>query len=191
MGSPAQYRNPEDRAKLIDTLKREGSVTNYEVELVTKTGEPRIALISAALQGETISGMILDITVSRRATEALRQFEKSVSFADERRAVIILDVNVWMGGTANAKAHYMNIVKMTKNAIRNSGLPIDRTLLMIKTLYDCHDETQWHCARNNQLIREVSSESGMPLFDFDKLWKEHGLDPTRALRRDKIGRAHV
>ena len=128
----------------------------------------------------------LPFTFQERATEALRQFEKSVSFADERRAVIILDVNVWMGGTANAKAHYMNIVKMTKNAIRNSGLPIDRTLLMIKTLYDCHDETQWHCARNNQLIREVSAESGTPLFDFDKLWKEHGLDPTRALRRDGI-----
>ena len=128
----------------------------------------------------------LPFTFQDRATESLRQFEKSVSFEDERRAVVILDVNVWMGGTANAKAHYLNIVKMTKNAIRNSGLPIDRTLLMIKTLYDCHDEDQWHCARNNQLIREVSAESGMPLFDFDKLWKEHGLDPQRALRKDGI-----
>ena len=26
----------------------------------------------------------------------------------------------------------------------------------------------------------------MPLFDFDKLWKEHGLDPQRALRKDGI-----
>ncbi len=76
MGSPAQYSNPDDREKLIDTLKREGSVTNYEVELVTKTGQPRTALISATLQGETISGMILDITVSRRATEALRESEE-------------------------------------------------------------------------------------------------------------------
>ncbi len=76
MGSPAQYRNPEDWEKLIDALKRDGSVTNYQVELVTKTGEPRTALISAALHGDTISGMILDITARRRATEAMRESEE-------------------------------------------------------------------------------------------------------------------
>ena len=100
--------------------------------------------------------------------------------------MIILDVNVWMGGTANAKAHYMNIVKMTKNAIRNGGLP--------HRSHAADDQDSVRLPRRDAVaLREEQpahprGELGesMPLFGFDKLWKEHGLDPTRALRRDGI-----
>ena len=58
----ARYAKPRDRNILIEKLKTSGRVTNFSFELKTKTGKTKKGLLSAALDGETISGMIVDIT---------------------------------------------------------------------------------------------------------------------------------
>ncbi len=71
-----RYKNPRDREKLIETLRKTGRVQDFEVELLTSSGETRSALVSATLEGEEISGMVLDITERKRAEEARRQSEE-------------------------------------------------------------------------------------------------------------------
>jgi diguanylate cyclase (GGDEF)-like protein len=66
-----RYANVKDRHVLIEKLKQVGRVSNLSFELVTKTGNTRKGLLSAALDGETISGMIVDITDLDRAREQL------------------------------------------------------------------------------------------------------------------------
>ena len=66
-----RYANVKDRDVLIEKLKQVGRVSNLSFELVTKTGNTRKGLLSAALDGETISGMIVDITDLDRAREQL------------------------------------------------------------------------------------------------------------------------
>jgi diguanylate cyclase (GGDEF)-like protein/PAS domain S-box-containing protein len=66
-----RYANVKDRDVLIKKLKQAGRVTNFSFELVTKTGNTRKGLLSAALEDETISGMIVDITDLDRAREQL------------------------------------------------------------------------------------------------------------------------
>ena len=70
------YQKPEDRQAFIETLKKHGSLSNYELKLVTKTGRHRDILISGTLEGDTLSGMILDVTEPKKLEEQLRQAQK-------------------------------------------------------------------------------------------------------------------
>jgi PAS domain S-box-containing protein len=71
-----RYNNLSDRQHLIESLKTKGKVDNLELELLTKTGKKRFALLSAILQGDVMSGMIMDITERKQAEEALREREE-------------------------------------------------------------------------------------------------------------------
>ena len=82
--------------------------------------------------------------------------------------------------------HYNNIIAWTKEAVMLSGLPIERTVLMMKTLYECGDEGSWHCERNNELIRRAGEANGVPVFDFAETFDRKGLSPETALRHDGI-----
>jgi diguanylate cyclase (GGDEF)-like protein/PAS domain S-box-containing protein len=57
-----RYRNPGQRADLLRTLKKMGRTSGFEIEAVTKTGSTKDVLVSANLTGETLSGIIVDIT---------------------------------------------------------------------------------------------------------------------------------
>jgi len=70
-----RYKNLKDREVLIENLKKTGKVSNFEVEILTKTGETRDMLLSATLVGDTISGMIMDVTEQRRAEKAVKESE--------------------------------------------------------------------------------------------------------------------
>ncbi len=62
------YKNREDRLKLLEILKKDGKVIGFETQLVSKTGKVINVVISAVLEGEYISGTIMDIT-ERKAME--------------------------------------------------------------------------------------------------------------------------
>ncbi len=67
------YRNPARRDVLLNRLRQETNVEDFEDEFVTKNGEVRNILLSATLSGETITGMIVDITEIKRAREISRE----------------------------------------------------------------------------------------------------------------------
>lgn len=61
-GVSSRYKNPKDRKVLIERLKKDGKVENFEFEAVTKSGKTINILLSATLDGETLLGMMLEIT---------------------------------------------------------------------------------------------------------------------------------
>jgi len=69
------YKNPGDRFQLIQKLKIDGKVTDYEVETIGKNGQTVNALVSAILEEDTISGMLMDITARKKTENALRKSE--------------------------------------------------------------------------------------------------------------------
>ena len=76
-----RYKNPQDRARLLETLKRDGYARNFDVELLTREGQPRAVLMSAAIKDGTLTGMARDITERKRAEEELRESEERFSTA--------------------------------------------------------------------------------------------------------------
>ncbi len=71
------YKNNEDRDKFISKLKKEGFVTDYEVETVGKNGEIVNVLVSSSLTDGVLSGMFMDITDRKEAEKALKQSEET------------------------------------------------------------------------------------------------------------------
>jgi len=76
----AFYVEPVDRAAFLETIGREGAVTNFRERLRARDGREVTILLNANLiregEGEAyIEGTLLDITELERATEALRRSE--------------------------------------------------------------------------------------------------------------------
>lgn len=72
----ARYKSPADRGMFIDLIKKEKKVTNFEIETQTKTGKLITIVISAMLEDNVISGMVMDITEHRKLEEQLRHTQK-------------------------------------------------------------------------------------------------------------------
>jgi len=70
-GVLARYKHPEERDVLIERLKQEGPVKDFEVEILTKTNKAINVLLSAVLDGDFLSGMIMNITERKRIEEEL------------------------------------------------------------------------------------------------------------------------
>jgi PAS domain S-box-containing protein len=75
-GVLARYKHPERRGVLIDQLKRDGKVDNFEIDVLTKSGKGINILVNAVLEGEIISGMVLDISERKKLEEQLRHAQK-------------------------------------------------------------------------------------------------------------------
>jgi len=92
-GAIDRYKHFEDREVLIQTLKESRSVKDFEIEVLTKTGETKSVLLSAVLEGDTLSGMIMDITDRKKAEEALRESEERYRslFKNNHSVMLLID----------------------------------------------------------------------------------------------------
>ena len=138
---------------------------------------------------EYTHGAFMPAAFAPRAAAAVNQFAKHVrasSASAEKRTVVMIDVNVWMGNEEEADRYYAQIIDQTRAAIWASQLPNERTTLMLKTLYTCGDDEQWHCSGNNAAAKRAAEAKGVPVFDFAETFKTQGLHPETALRQDGI-----
>ncbi|MFZ4548704.1 MAG: PAS domain S-box protein, partial [Bacteroidales bacterium] len=75
------YNNKSDRDILLDKIKKQGGLNNYEIKLKTKSGETKYASVDATLMFATngnpmrINGAIRDITARKLAELALYESE--------------------------------------------------------------------------------------------------------------------
>ncbi len=67
------YKNPEQRYVLLNDLKVNNRIVRREIEILTKTGRVKNVLISAYLENETLSGMVIDITKIRETEKLLEK----------------------------------------------------------------------------------------------------------------------
>ena len=65
------YKHPEDRFFLLQKLKIDGKITDYELESTGKNDQTVNVLVSANLKDDIISGMFMDITARKKTENAL------------------------------------------------------------------------------------------------------------------------
>ncbi|MBA4421329.1 MAG: hypothetical protein C0391_09300 [Anaerolinea sp.] len=70
------YKNPQDRARLLEILQKDGRISSFETQTLTRSGKTLSVLLSALLESETLSGMIMDITERKQAEDQLRESEE-------------------------------------------------------------------------------------------------------------------
>lgn len=68
-----RYQNPDERTKVLEKLKNKGMLEYYELVMVNKSGTPLNVILNATIDGEIISGMIMDITQRKKAEEAIEK----------------------------------------------------------------------------------------------------------------------
>jgi diguanylate cyclase (GGDEF)-like protein/PAS domain S-box-containing protein len=78
-GVIARYKNLEDRRVLIENLKKTGRVADFETEMIAKTGKTINVLLSAVLNNDILSGMVMDITTHKRDEEQLLKNHRELS----------------------------------------------------------------------------------------------------------------
>ncbi len=70
------YKNKEDRTAFIETIRKDKKCLNYDLKLVTKDGKDKDIILSGVLDGDKISGTLVDISDRKQAEKALRAAEK-------------------------------------------------------------------------------------------------------------------
>ena len=77
LSEPATIRwaDPKAREEMVKQIRKDGTVTNYAVDFINKSGEIRHCLASVRLypQEGYMEGTIINITERMRAEEALRE----------------------------------------------------------------------------------------------------------------------
>src|SRR4030067_1440677 len=116
-----RYKNPKDREVLIENLKEKGRVEKFETEVLTKTGKVKHIILDATLDGDTLSGMVLDISERKYAEELLRQTKQDW----ERTFDSITDMI-----TVHDKDY--NIIMANKSAQKLLNLPNLKEILNVK-----------------------------------------------------------
>jgi two-component system cell cycle sensor histidine kinase/response regulator CckA len=138
----ARYSNLEDRDMFIKTLKQTGKINDFEVDLLTKSGGVKNVILTGALEGDSISGMILDITERKQAVEERIRLATAVDQAAE--SVIISDKR----GTIQ----YVNPAFERLSGFTREGI-VGRNFRVLKS--DTHDEGFYR-----EMYRTISSGKG-------------------------------
>jgi two-component system cell cycle sensor histidine kinase/response regulator CckA len=91
VGVLARYSDLDNRDTFIKTLEKTGKINHFEVDLLTKSGAVKNVILTGVMEGDVISGMILDVTEGKQAVEerirlatAVEQAAESVIISDRR-----------------------------------------------------------------------------------------------------------
>jgi PAS domain S-box-containing protein len=95
------YADPGQRAEMLARLEAEGRVTNLEVSLRSGEGPLRTVLLNLKRDGETLAGMVVDITVLKQSAAEREKLEQQLERAQRVEAV---------GRLAGGVAHDLNNV---------------------------------------------------------------------------------
>jgi len=94
LGRPvtAYWADPAERTVLVEKLKANGRVTDFECRMLTKNGDVKTCLTSVRLypQQEIIEGSIIDITERKRAEEERLKLEQQLSQAQRLESLGLL-----------------------------------------------------------------------------------------------------
>ncbi len=112
------YKNPEDRLTLIHDLKKEGRITDYEVETIGKNGKVVNVILSASLKNDVLSGMFMDITDRKKYESKLKESEMQISviFNTVSSGIVLVDSE---GSIQLANQHLSELFGFTLSELTN------------------------------------------------------------------------
>jgi PAS domain S-box-containing protein len=128
------YADPHERTRLIDALKKEGSVRDWEVELKRKDGTVYTALLNVEmveLDGrEVLFTSLSDITLLREAERALKSREKQLEIKTKNLEEANTALRVLLNSREEDKIEVENkvlvnvkrLIEPYLSKLKNSGL---------------------------------------------------------------------
>jgi len=77
------YKDPEQYAHFLRALIQDGQIDKIEIEVITKDNEYKTILMSAHIEEEVISGIVMDITESKKAVDDISKLSKAIEEIDD------------------------------------------------------------------------------------------------------------
>jgi PAS domain S-box-containing protein len=87
------YANPGDRDVMIERMRPDGKLTDYELIWLTKTGKEITVLISAIINGDIISGMVMDITHRKLMEQKLLEQKEKAEQSDKLKTAFLANIS--------------------------------------------------------------------------------------------------
>ncbi len=81
------YRDPALRHRTVTALGERGQVVNQEVEMLTRDGQPRTMLLNLSRDGDTLVGIVVDVSEQRRADRDRARLEQELQHSQRLEAV--------------------------------------------------------------------------------------------------------
>lgn len=78
------FKDPDDYTKMFDHLSTSAKVNEFETEFSLSNGMTKSVIVSANLENDKLSGMVLDITAWKQAEERLRNYQEELIYAKEK-----------------------------------------------------------------------------------------------------------
>ena len=175
-GAVVRYKNLNDRAILLKELTEKGKVNSFEFEVLTKTGGIKNVILNSVLEGDTLSGMLVDLTERKRADEVLQQSEERLRVIFESLAlgVIITDLNG-------------RIVQLNEAKVRMHGYD-SKEKLVGRSLLELISEKDRASVMDNRRQRLEYGYSGSVEYTFlRKDGSEFPAEASSAVLRDALG----
>jgi PAS domain S-box-containing protein len=82
-GMPVMYKDAGQREDLLERLKKDGRVENFEMTVITRTGKEKIFLMNTVLNGDIIDGILVDITERIKIEKELLESENCLTRAEK------------------------------------------------------------------------------------------------------------
>ncbi|MFC2152153.1 PAS domain-containing protein, partial [Bacteroidota bacterium] len=105
------YTKKASRKDLIDLLQKHHSVTNVEIELITKQGIKKNIMLSASLMGSEISGMMMDISKLKEYEVELIKAKNEAEKSSKIKDIFIGNVSHEIRTPLNAINGFTNLIK--------------------------------------------------------------------------------
>ncbi|HEX5710864.1 MAG TPA: ABC transporter substrate binding protein [Sulfuricurvum sp.] len=156
-----RYADPEDREIFIHKLLEEGHISNYELEILDKYSNVVPVMVSATIEGDILSGMIIDMRDMKKSHEQIEKLSKVVEQIDD--SVVITDK---FGKITYVNPAFCDHTGYTKEEV------LGKTPRMLKS--DQHDpvfyERLWKTILNGDIFREtiINRKKNGDLFYEDK-----------------------
>lgn len=128
--STIRYSDPEERENFIRRLRKERSISNFEIELLDKHSACVPAMISATVEGDTLSGILIDMRELKQSREERDTLSKVVEQIDD--AVVITDK---MGIITYINQAFLSQTGYKKNEVIGENLKILKSGKQTKKYY--------------------------------------------------------
>jgi PAS domain S-box-containing protein len=119
------YANPEDRAKMVEILQRQGSVQDFETKCRRKSGEIKDVLVSAevveAAGQQYLLGLTHDITERKRGEKERKKLEEQLFQAQKMESVGRL-----AGGVAHDFNNMLSVIIGRAEMALEQDVPTDK-----------------------------------------------------------------
>jgi PAS domain S-box-containing protein/putative nucleotidyltransferase with HDIG domain len=98
------YKAPNGNEYFVEKLKKTGRISNYELKIVTKSGKTKDILLNANLEGDIISGMVMDITDRKKMEQIILEskiiWENTFNTINDMITVHDKDFNIQLANKA-------------------------------------------------------------------------------------------